>query len=693
MSAFKKLHPAIQHHIQNTLGWRRLWPAQLSAIEPILAGHDCLLLPFAQGGETDAAVFSMLSRMITESWGGISALFVCPIRSLLDYYEPRLTDHLGLVGRRVGVWHGDVPTSVKREIVENPPDLLITTPEALEDMLLQRKVEPMPLLATVRTVIVEGLHAFAGDDRGWHLRATLARLSVQGRRPPQVIALCASVGNPAGLMHWLTGNSGAVCLGDLSKPEDSDVEIEHVGSTEGAAAAIAALHKGQKRLVFCDSDSRVEELVRMLRKQGVRVFASHGSLSPQVRRAAETAFVQDHDCVIVASGTLELGAALGDLDRVIQIDAPSTVSSFLQRMGRTGRRPETRRNCLFLTTRSEAFLIACALTRLWRDGHIEDITPPGAPWRVVLQQVVALLLEHGPLRAQDLLAWLEKVFPELPALQVEELLQHLRSTDVLAEQDGRLQLGKEGERHMGRRHFRGLTSIFLSSPDFLIQHGRRDIGYVTAAVLLPEESGPAVFHLAGHLWRVKAVDWRRRRATVVPAQDATSARWATRGQLPGFAVAQAARQVLADGQVGAQLGEKAQALLASEQAAHAFLGQPDASVITEDAAGTRLWTFGGLRCNLTLGRALAGQGLKSQASGEFHLTFPAGHADTLKEQLSALAPAVQAVPASLSAELTHGEQQKFGEALPPAFQQQVAAQRLLDLPTALKICATPVRKA
>jgi ATP-dependent Lhr-like helicase len=472
------------------------------------------------------------------------------------------------------------------------------------------------------------------------------------------------------------------------------VEIDQAGSLTEAAALIACLHKGQKRLVFCDSDARVQELVRSLRKHGTRVFVSHSSLSPAVRRAAETAFVQDHDCVIVATGTLELGAELGDVDRVIQIDAPGTVSSFLQRMGRTGRRAGTRHNCLFLTTRPEAFLVACALARLWREGHVEEIDPVPAPWRVVLQQLLALLLEHGPLPARELLPRLQKSFPEVPLARLEDLVQHLKSTDILRDSDGRLVLGKEGERRFGRRHFRALTTVFLGgAPEFLVRHGRKDIGYVAPSVLLPEESGPAVLALAGQVWRVKSVDWRRRRASVRPEGDA-AARWGMRGRMPGYALAQAIRKVLADGSAGgAQLSARGLAQLSAERVRHAFLGQPGASVISDDADATWLWTFGGLRCNQALARALAQQGLKSHSCGDLRISLPQGCGDALKDSLPGLAEALPAVAASFGAEVVSDEQLKFVEALPPQLRQEVATHRLLDLPAAEKICATPVRRA
>lgn len=176
--------------------------------------------------------------------------------------------------------------------------------------------------------------------------------------------------------------------------EKPDVQLDFVGSLANAAKVISLLHQGEKRLVFCDSRSRVEQLAVSLRSYGVDTFVSHSSVGLDERRQAEEAFAQRQNCVIVATSSLELGLDVGDLDRVIQIDAPGTVSSFLQRMGRTGRRSNTTRNCLFLATSDEGLLRAAALIELWRRGYIEPVIAPRCPYHILAQQLMALILQE-----------------------------------------------------------------------------------------------------------------------------------------------------------------------------------------------------------------------------------------------------------------------------------------------------------
>ena len=165
MSAFDQLHPSLQYPIVNTLGWSTLRPTQLAAIAPIHTGAHCLLLAPTAGGKTEAAAIPVLSRMLTETWPGTSVLYVCPIKALLNNLEHRLAHYAGLVGRRVQVWHGDIAQSSKNRALREAPDILLTTPESIEAMLISVRVDRPAWFGHLRAVIVDELHAFAGDDR------------------------------------------------------------------------------------------------------------------------------------------------------------------------------------------------------------------------------------------------------------------------------------------------------------------------------------------------------------------------------------------------------------------------------------------------------------------------------------------------------------------------------------------------
>ena len=222
--------------------------------------------------------------------------------------------------------------SQKSHAIKDAPDILLTTPESLEGMLVSTRIDRQAWFGNLRVVIADELHAFAADDRGWHLRAVLHRLQQYVPNEMQRLGLSATVSNPTELLNWFAPTGIKQVIGSASVSTDADVTVDYVGSLDNAATVIARLYRGNKRLVFCDSRSSAEQLTSTLRAQEVRVFLSHASLSHSERKLAETAFAEEKDCVIVATSTLELGIDVGDLDHVIQIDAPSTVSSFLQQV-------------------------------------------------------------------------------------------------------------------------------------------------------------------------------------------------------------------------------------------------------------------------------------------------------------------------------------------------------------------------
>ncbi|AUS80420.1 ATP-dependent helicase [Actinoalloteichus sp. AHMU CJ021] len=607
-----RLHPVVVHHVVNTLGWRTLRPLQEQAIEPVLNGKDALLLAPTAGGKTEAAFLPVLSAMEDQGWTGVSVLFLCPLKALLNDLLPRLASYGSWVGRRVDLWHGDVSTSKRRKILRDPPDVLLTTPESLESMLVSPNVDHHRFLSGVRAVVIDEVHAFAGDDRGWHLLAVLERLSVLTQRPIQRIGLSATVGNPSELLAWMQGSGQGARPGIVVAPHSTartgpppgDIELDYVGSVDNAAAVIAALHRGEKRLVFCDSRQLVEEIGAALRARGVTTHLSHASLSLDERRRAERAFADSRDCVIVATSTLELGIDVGDLDRVVQINTPSTVASFLQRLGRSGRRAGTTRNCLFLAIREEALLWSSALLLLWGRGYVEAVQPPADPRHIIAQQTLALCLQE---QAIDRATW-QHAWNDLPPFDsgADAVLGYLLGEGFI-EQDGPMMfIGPEAERRFGRRNFMDMTAVFTAPPQFTVLEGRREVGRADPALLTEKVEGPRLLLLAGRSWKVTWIDWKRRRCFVEPADYGGRARWLAPGTGGvSFAMARAARDVLLGADPPVVLTQRAQRLLSELRDDRDGSVHPAATVITRSHHATRWWTWAGFRANATLTASLA----------------------------------------------------------------------------------------
>jgi ATP-dependent helicase Lhr and Lhr-like helicase len=548
-------------------------------------------------------VLPLLSRMLSEDWRGLSVLYVCPLRALLNDLHQRLGRYGQLVGRRVGRWHGDVGQSERDRLLAEPPDILLTTPESLEAMLVSPRVPHERWFADVRAVVVDEVHAFAGDDRGWHLLAVLERITRIARREVQRIALSATLGNPASLLAWFT----ATCRGParvVNPPAQSrpaEVTLDHVGSLANAALVVSRLHRGQKRLVFVDSRARAEQLAVALRGHDVTTFVSHGSLGAGERRAAEQAFAENRDCVIVATSTLELGIDVGDLDRVIQIDAPPTVTAFLQRLGRTGRRLDTTRHALVLATGDDALLRAAAVLLRWGEGYVEPIVPPPAPLHLVAQQLLALCLQERGVGRKLWAEWLGEPFALGPeaASAVAAITDHLVASGFLVDDSGILGVGGEAEAVLGRRHFMELLSAFTSPPVFSVRHGRAEIGLVPDETLMARPAGhggggAAVLVLAGRSWAILHIDWGRRVVQVEPTDVPGVARWSGSAQPLGAAITRGVREVLVGSDpAGVTLSRRAGERLAQLRAEHPWVVADTTSLVIDVRGRVRWWTFAG----------------------------------------------------------------------------------------------------
>ena len=689
MSTFDQLHPALQHHIVNTLGWRSLRPLQAAAIAPILAGEHALLLAPTAGGKTEAAILPVLSRSLSEHWQGLGVLYLCPIKALLNNLEPRLAHYAGLLGRRAALWHGDVGASRKGGLLREPPDILLTTPESLEGMLVSRRVDHRRLFGGLHTVIIDELHAFAGDDRGWHLLYLLERLSRIAGRELQRLGLSATVGNPQSLCDWLAGGcerprrvldppaeAGAVAAGRGAA--DSDVALDWVGSLENAALVISRLHRGEKRLVFCDSRARVEQLALALRALEVQTFVSHSCLSLTERRAAEAAFAAGSDCVIVATSTLELGIDVGDLDRVIQIDAPATVASFLQRIGRTGRRAGSRRNCLFLVTREDAFLHAAALLQLWTEGYVEPVTPSPLPLplHIFAQQIMALALQEGGITAADWPYWLGRLpgLAEVEAGQLANLLAYMLDTGILHGDQGLLGMGAEGERRFGRKHFLELLSVFLSPPLVRVCHGRQEIGEVHQSTFMVKQDAPTVLTLGGRAWRAKHVDWPRRKAYVEPTDEPGRSRWQSVGQPLHFALCRAMMRVLARDGEPVRLSRRALDFMQRLRERYAWVAPEQSVLVRHDDGTLRWWTFAGKLVNAALAHALKEQAATVRPDN-LSIGFDGGV--DVAELRTVIARVLSAPLDGVAVPLDEAfiAELKFAACLPPAAREQVLTAR------------------
>ncbi|WP_431868962.1 DEAD/DEAH box helicase [Nocardiopsis eucommiae] len=703
-STLDLLHPTLAHHVVNTLGWPGLRPLQREALAPLIDGDDAILLAPTAGGKTEAALFPLLTTMAGRTGEGLSLLYVCPIKALLNNLLPRAQAYAGWMGRTAELWHGDISSAGRQRILRNRPDILLTTPESLESMLVSTKVDHRAFFKNLHGIVVDEVHAFAGDDRGWHLLAVLERLSRVAGRPIQRVGLSATVGNPEELLAWLQGSlsgerPGRVIAPGVSLPRaghvpddppPGEVELDYVGSLRNAAKVIASLHAGEKRLVFCDSRKYVEELGHTLREFGVTTFLSHASLALDERRRAEAAFTEARDCVIVATSTLELGIDVGDLDRVIQINAPGTVASFLQRIGRTGRRQGSARNCLFLAVDKPGLLDAAALLHLWGEHWVEPVVPTPEPRHIVAQQLLALCLQE-PQVAREL--WPEWWGDLEPFRKGEPIAAHLVREGFIDLDGGLMMVGPEAEKRFGHRHFMELTSVFTAPPQFTALHGRTEIGRVDPSLLAADEkeAGPRRLLLAGRTWVVTWVDWRRQRCQVEPVEGGGGkAKWDSGGHLGSFfALTRAVREVLLGADPKVRLTQRAVKALAEAREEHLDMVHPRGTVIVRASNGDlRWWTWAGARANLTLAATLGSAADPKQQPNDACLRLNP-ELDPRSWAAAKQAAQERVVLPEVSIRALDGL--KFNAALPEHLARRTLSARLADVEGASALLRAPTR--
>ena len=670
-TGFDRLHDSVQYHVVNSLGWSGLRPLQEASVQPIHEGRDCVLLAPTAGGKTEAAMFPVLSRMLDGNWTGLSVLYLCPLRALANNLGPRLSRYAGFVGRRAEVWHGDTGQGDRKRIRKDPPDILITTPESVEAQLVSAFTNEEMFFGNVRTVIIDEVHAFAAADRGWHLLAVLSRLERLTGQSIQRIGLSATIGNPEEILKWFSPVrkeelKPVVVNPTSAAPPAPELKIDFVGSLLNAAQVISQLHRGEKRLVFVDSRQRAEELGNELKRLNTQAFVSHSALGYDERRQAERAFAESTDCVIVATSTLELGIDVGDLDRVIQIDAPMSVASFMQRLGRTGRRSGSIRNCLFLTTDHTSLLRAAGLLDLFDRGFIEPVVPPARPYHLLAQQILAQILQHKGVSEVSWSDGLETFITQsaLDRAAGNEVLALLTQRGLLAQDNGIYWFTKEGEKELGGINFLDLLSIFVSEDLFEVRFGNREVGRVDRVTFILKGERRSLL-LGGRSWNVLDIDWNRGIVSVEPSNDPGRSRWLGDGPAMPYDLCQAMRRVVCMKEQPSRLSNRAIEALSDARSELWWFDLVSTMIYEEPSGGLKWWTYSGAIVNVRLAWQLQIILGAPCTSDDMSVTFPNGinRADALRFVGELKSNLINFDPAAFR---SLAEKLKFFDALPAA---------------------------
>ena len=714
--AFHLLDERVQRWVWEQ-GWDELRDIQEAATRSVLEQSSDLIIASATAtGKTEAAFLPICSTLVAgEKRPGIRALYVSPLKALINDQFRRMEDLCKNLQVPVHRWHGDVPSSHKRRLVERPDGVLLITPESLEALFVGHGQRMRKLFQGLEWVVVDELHAFVGSDRGRQLQSLLHRLELCLGHRVRRVGLSATLGDmslgaaflrPGGKDQVETIESTASgqeirlqIRGYLSRQDtvgsalDPTPEAATPSDVTRIADHLFSTLRGADNLVFANSRRTVEEYADLLRRRSEaerlpnEFFPHHGNLSRELREDLEKKLKDPAEpATAICTSTLELGIDIGQVSSIGQIGAPFSVSSLRQRLGRSGRRgePATLRFYISeseITPRSHPLdrlrgelVQAVAMVELLIERWCEPPTEGSLHLSPLVQQVLSLIAERGGIRAQE--GWRalsgSGPFRSIDSPCFVSLLRCMGAQDLLVQsRDGTLLFGEKGERIAN--HFSFYT-IFPTADEFQVLHRGRPLGTLSVDYLLAEG-----LHIifAGRRWRVLSVETEEK-VVVVEASPG--------GRLPRFEggfgglihdrVRAKMREVWEGHALPRYLDPEARRLLEEGRAHYGRLGLETSSLV-RSGKGTIFFLCRGDTITNTVALQLLARGLEVAVEGSAILIDEATPAD-LRSVLVELAREGAMNPAELAAQVGNKRAGKYDWVLEERLLTADYASRAID---------------
>ncbi|HMK46062.1 MAG TPA: DEAD/DEAH box helicase [Methanocella sp.] len=531
-NVFNLLDARIQEALSE-LGMKEPTETQENSIPVILGGNHVLLIAPTGTGKTESALLpalDMLLRTDAKNSGVIKVLYVTPLRALNRDMMKRLAWWSGRLGVSISVRHGDTTMHERRKQAVNPPDILITTPETVQAMLMGSRMRQN--LRGLAMVIVDEVHELASSKRGTQLSIALERLGrySEFRR----IGLSATVGSPGEVAKFLAGTNREARIVEVSQAKSLDFHVTLPETVEAdrplskrlltdpdIAAQIRTMIEiiGENRstLMFVNTRQSAEAIGARFRKLGESIVVHHGSLSREARIEAEDSFKEGRVNALVCTSSMELGIDIGEIDHVIQYMSPREVSRLLQRVGRAGHRIGETSSGTIITINEDDSAEAWAICRRASAGQIEGVDLYRRSYDVLANQVCAMALEYGDISRDDVFETVRKAYPyeALSRKEYDLVLKQLSEERlVYLSPDGMI-----GRRVKTRTYmYENLSMI----PDerrydvFDVISGKM-IGTLDEAFVVNFAEMGAIFIAKGEMWRI--VEVTEDRVRVEPVEN------------------------------------------------------------------------------------------------------------------------------------------------------------------------------
>ena len=552
---FEKLPWFIKEYI-HTCRWSGFREIQLQTFESFYSTDDHILISAGtSNGKTEAAMFPVIGSLYNNPADGIGALYIGPLKALIDDQFERMGPVLGESELRITGWHGDISQNSKDRLLENPSGILQITPESLQNIISYRPEEIERLFHDLRFVIIDEVHAFMDSDRGMQLICCLQRLEVLAHCEPRRIGLSATIADREDAADWLKGDTGRhvsiVYDGSIDRrdirihynafplPDEGTGDIERKKAVTAYYLQLFKETHGYNCIVFTNSRQDAEMTAKSLRivseKKGFpdEVSIHHGSISKEYRKNAE-ARLKDPSVksTTVATVTLELGIDVGDLDRIVQIDAPFTCSGLVQRMGRSGRRGNGQKLILMCNEDDSewwstvdgvcmSLVKAIAMSELvLREGWTEPADTDSMPFGLLYHQTMEYLRAGLGAKFSTLVSDVLSLHPfrnitkEQYRLMIKNLvnLGHIEVMD-----DNTLLIGPNAERIVFNREF---CSVFSTKKEIIVKTEGKTVGSIQNLPQVDE-----LIQLAGHVWMVVKVSADKSSVEVVEADGEACNPW------------------------------------------------------------------------------------------------------------------------------------------------------------------------
>jgi len=554
MNYFSRYSPFIQDFIYRS-GWQALRGIQNAAAQAIFGTEENVLLTASTAsGKTEAAFFPVLTLLDENPSATVGVLYIAALKALINDQFSRLNELCEEAGISVYRWHGDVAQTRKRKLLRKPSGILQITPESLESLMINKHMEIPSMFGDLRFIVIDEVHSLLRGDRGLQTFCLIERMCRLAGCNPRRIGLSATIGDPYAAGAFLSAGSGRRCIIPEFDPgkETWRLSMEHFYNSDPQAdegmteptenpeteapsdtAPLAAdpgigyifeHTRGKKCLIFTNSREECESVCQYLRQycevnhEPDRFLIHHGNLSASYRESAEEEMKDDGSLMSVcATATLELGIDIGRLERAFQIDAPFTVSGFLQRMGRTGRRgdpaqmwfvmredhPEAR---AMLPDMIPWYLVqGIALVQLYiEEKFVEPPRTDRLPYSLLYHQTMSTLASCGEMTPGELASRVLTLscFHRVTQEDYKTLLLHLLKIDhINRTENGGLIIGIAGERIVNNYKF---YAVFRENIEYSVRSGSEELG----TIVKPPPVGDKIA-IAGRVWVVEEVDHKR----------------------------------------------------------------------------------------------------------------------------------------------------------------------------------------